>query len=105
MLGHTPIGTVSVGQSSAAGGVSRLLAATVGGAVSVSRVISKSIGTTALVVPFLYRGFFRSLNCAVTLAASLTNFVFVILGVKINILDDPRFVRIKRRRQDSRTGL
>ena len=105
MLGHTPIGTVSLGQSSTAGGVSRLLAATVGGAVSARRVISKSIGTTALVVPFLHRGFFKFLSRAVAVVASRTNLVFVILGVKINILDDPRFVRIKRRRQDSRTGL
>lgn len=98
MLGHAPVGIVALGQSSTVGGIARLLSATASGAVSLNRLITKSMGVTSVVVPFLRRGFFRSLSCAATAAASLANVVFIILGVKINILDDPRFVRIRQRR-------
>lgn len=82
MLGHSPVGAAPLGSSARAAIIGVVLSAVSTAQAVALKQISKLMSAASL---------------ASALLSTVANQI-VVLGVRIRILDDPRFIRVKSRR-------
>lgn len=82
MLGHSPIGSSPLGSSARPSVVGVVLSAI----SSAQTAALKQVGKL-----------FEAVSTVISALSAIVNQI-IVLGVKINILDDPRFIRVKSRR-------